>query len=147
MSKFRGHFWWEPPDERDWGATCVVQEFLADNPNAHPLFQPASTPFGGLSVWHPDWMHTKCLGTDASLLGSVLMFLIQEVMPETAEGNLATIWQSVQLFYRAHKTRNRLGRLTINMVKHEPFPRLAAKGHRNSQLDPSRGRFFESLGW
>ena len=63
-----------------WVSTWQV--FLAEHPRPHPLFDPAVIPAGGLSVWQPDWMHTKLLGTDATLLGSCILYLIKEVMPE-----------------------------------------------------------------
>ena len=116
-----------------------VQEFLQENPDAHQLFRPDVTPFSGLSVWLPDWMHTKCLGTDANLVGSALWYLIKEVMPEDAEANLATIWASVQSFYKAQKTKNRVSRLTLNMVKPEKaiFPKLSAKALETRDLIPA----------
>ena len=93
----------------------------------HPLFQPEAIPGGGLSVWQPDWMHVKLLGTDSTLLGSCLLFLCCEVLPNGQEANLEFIWESVQLYYKEHRTRNRLGRLTLNMIRHQPFPKLVAK--------------------
>ena len=64
-------------------------------------------------------------------------------MPETAEANLANIWMSIQAFYREHKTRNRLGRLTFKMVKHKPFPRLAAKAIETRDLIPAVESFLK----
>ena len=82
-------------------------------------------------------MHTKLLGTDSILLGSCLMFLIKEVMPEEAEANLNAIWRQVRVFYKEHRTKNKISRLTINMVKHTPFPRLAAKAVETRDLLPA----------
>ena len=110
----------------------------------HTLFDPELVPFSGLSVWQPDWMHTKLLGTDSTLLGSCILFLIQKVMPGTPEENLATLWESVQTFYRTHKTRNRISRLTMKMVKHEPFPRLAAKAMETRDLTPAVEEFLRA---
>ena len=82
-------------------------------------------------------MHTKCLGTDSSLLGSCLLYLVKEVMPGAIEDNLSMVWSSIKGFYRANKTSCRLGNLTLKMLKNEPFPRLAAKAMEIKCLLPA----------
>ena len=82
-------------------------------------------------------MHTKSQGTDADLLGSVLAYWAKEVLPESPEDNIAFIWSRVQMFYQANRTKCRLSRLTYNMVKHAPFPRLSAKAVETRDLLPA----------
>ena len=124
-------------------AHLVLEAFLVANPDAHALFRPDVVPSGGLSVWHPDWMHTKCLGTDATLLGSALLYLVKEAMvDETPEAHLQRVWMNIRLFYRAHKTKNRLGRLTLKMLTQEPFPRLKAKAIETRDLIPAVEHVF-----
>ena len=118
-------------------ADLYLEAFLAANPETHSIFQPTLIPGGGLSLFQPDWMHCKHLGTDSTLLGSVLAFLCKEVLPDSAEANMAIVWEHVQTFYKNNRTKNRLGRLTYNMVKHEPFPRLSAKAVETRDLLPA----------
>ena len=95
-------------------------------------------------LFKPDWMHTKCLGTDAYLLGSRILCLVKEVLPDTAEQNLGIIWESVQRNYKAHATPCRLGRLTMTMVKSDPFPRLSAKAVETRHLIPAIEHFVRA---
>ena len=74
------------------------------------------------------------------LPGSALLFLIKEVTLRKAEANLATIWKSVQTLYRTHKTKNRVGRLTLKMLEHQPFPWLSAKTVETRDLLPALGK-------
>ena len=114
---------------------------MNDRPDCHPLFNPQLTPGGGLSLFLPDWMHTKSLGTDADLLGSVLSYWAKEVLPGNPEDNISYIWERVQMFYRENQSRCRLSRLTYNMVKHVPFPRLSAKAVETRDLLPGVEQF------
>ena len=88
---------------------------------------PDQVPGGGLSLFKPDYMHTKLLGVDANVLGSLIAFLVKEVMPASIEDNVALLWSQIQEYYKEHQPPCRLGRLTYKMVRHDPFPRLAAK--------------------
>ena len=127
---------------KDFSANLPCQEHLQEHPGTHPLFDPNIIPGGGLSARQPDWMHTKLLGTDATLLGSCIVFMVKEIMPGGIEQNLTTIWSSVRAFYKENKTKNRMGRLTYKMVKHEPFPRLAAKALETRDLVPAMENFM-----
>ena len=82
-------------------------------------------------------MHTKCLGTDSNLLGSCLLYMVKHIMPGSAEDNLAMLWSSIREHYRTNKTSCRLSNLTLKMLKHEPFPRLAAKAMEIKCLLPA----------
>ena len=104
-----------------------LQVFLQEKDDVHPLLNLAETPCGGLSLYHPDWMHTKCLGTDAYLLGTCLACMAKKVLPGKAEDNVSYMWAIIREQYRLHKVGCRMSQLTLNMFKHEPFPRLSAK--------------------
>ena len=112
------------------------EAFLQEHPDAHPVLQPTVIPGGGLSLFVPDWMHTKSLGVDANLLGSCIAYLARVALPGTQEENIALIWYGIQREYRSQKTAGRLGRLTFNMVKNPPFPRLSAKANEIMCLLP-----------
>ena len=45
----------------------------------HPCLDPAMTPGGRISLWRPDWMHIKHLGTDQYLLGSIISWIIHRM--------------------------------------------------------------------
>ena len=127
------------------GRLALVEAYVEQNPGCHPLFRPDSTPCGGLSLWLPDWMHTKSLGSDAELLGSALSYFVKDVLPGSAEENMSVVWARVENFYKEKRTKCRLSRLTYNMVKHEPFPRLSAKAVETRDLLPAVLSLFE--GW
>ena len=95
------------------------------------------TPAGGLSLFQPDWMHTKCLGTDSYLLGSCLAYLVKEVWPGTVEENVSIAWDHIKEHYKTNKVGCRLSNLTWNMLKHDPFPKLAAKAIETKCLVPA----------
>ena len=104
-----------------------LQELLMQTPDAHVLFNPTCVACGGLSLFVPDYMHTKCLGTDSNLLGSAIAYLAKEFLPGTVEENMAIIWEGVKREHRSQRSPCRLSHLTFKMVKHDPFPRLSAK--------------------
>ena len=122
------------------GLSCLA--YAGDG--AHPPFKPDQTPLGGLSLFQPDWMHTKSLVTDAYLLGSILLHTAKEVLPETPEVNIGVIWAFVQTFYTTNKIACRLSRLTLSMVDHQPFPNLQPRpGNQTSA--PCCGIIFDRL--
>ena len=94
---------------------------------------------GGLSLFQPDWMHCKCLGTDSNLAGSALAFLCTEVLRGPPEHNMALIWEKIQEYYSQHKTKCRLSNLTWSMVDHQPFYKLSAKAIETRDLLPAIG--------
>ena len=124
--------------------TTPCEAFVEQNPRCHPLFNPEATPGGGLSLWLPDWMHTKSLGCDADLLGTAIAYMIKEVLPGKAEDNISLVWEGVQSFYRERGTKCRLSRLTYNMVKNDPFPRLSAKAIETRDLLPAVRSLYEA---
>ena len=98
-----------------------IKAFLEEHPHAHPVLQPRVIPGGGLTLFVPDWMHTKSLGVDANLLGSCIAYLAKVSLPGSVDANIALLWDGIQEQYRSQKVGGRLGRLTINMVKKWPF--------------------------
>ena len=54
------------------------------------------------------------------------------------------VWESVQNFYRVNATPCRLSRLTLSMVQHEPFPRLACKAMEMRHLLPAVEHFLQA---
>ena len=64
---------------------------------AHPGL-PAIFDIPGLTIDAvcPDWMHTKHLGADQYLFGSVLMMMCHQMIPRSPEANLAMIWAELK---------------------------------------------------
>ena len=118
------------------GPVGLPKVFLQQRPRAHPVFQPTEIPGGGLSLFVPDWMHTKSLGVDANLLGGCIAYLARVFLPGSTNENMALIWSGIRREYRSQKVAGRLGRLTFKMVQNEPFPRLSAKAHEIRCLLP-----------
>ena len=81
-------------------------------------------------------MHTKCLGTDANLVGGILGYMASEVIPGDPEQNISLLWAEIQNLYSQKGTKCRLSQLTWNMVFHEPFFRLSAKAVETRDLLP-----------
>ncbi|CAE7471903.1 unnamed protein product [Symbiodinium sp. CCMP2592] len=77
-----------------------------------------------------DYMHCKFLGTDAVQFGSVMSFLVFEVMNEgSPEDNLAACWRFIREYYRMHQTAVRfrsMSRLTM-FVRKTGGPKLRGK--------------------
>ena len=121
-----------------------LQAFLNENDGVHPLFNPAMVPLGGISLFRPDWMHVKSLGTDAHLLGSILWYMVSVVLPGNQEQNIGLVWESVHTFYSENATPCRLSRLTLSMVKNDPFPRLHAKAMETRHLLPAVEYFLRA---
>ena len=82
--KAGGLGWTDPNQDAGWIDTCLSDDRFLELQQekrgaVHPLFHPLSTPGGALSLWVPDWMHSKHLGTDQSLLGSTLKYLVDRI--------------------------------------------------------------------
>ena len=92
---------------------------------------------GGLSLFQPDWMHCKSLGTDSNLAGSVIAFMCKVVLKGPPEHNVAFLWEQIQQYYSQHQTTCRLSQLTWNMVQHKPFYKLSAKAVETRDLLPA----------
>jgi hypothetical protein len=65
-----------------------------------------------------DWMHTKYLGTDLYLAGSVLFVMVHHLLPGTLDENLAAVWDQIQIKYGEHKVKSQV---RIRVLKHTMF--------------------------
>ena len=108
------------------------------------MFDPDEVPLSGISLFKPDWMHTKSLGTDAYLLGSCLLFLVSKVLPGTELQNIGLLWESIQTLYGEHNTPCRMSRRALGMIKSDPFPRLSAKAMEIRHLLPAVEHFLKA---
>ena len=83
-----------------WRRTCWSKEgWAAEHADCHPFFKMGHN---GIDMVFPDLMHTKHLGTDQVLLGSVLSWLAKTFLRGTVKENLEYIlewikeWQKEQ---------------------------------------------------
>ena len=86
--------------DAEWVAnvyTNAMYEYLF--PDRHPIFN--CQPGVGILVLSPDYMHDKHLGFDTYFLASVLVVLVYEIMPESAEDNLVTLWGTIEAYYKS----------------------------------------------
>ena len=79
------------------GSVWVASEWAEANPNCHVFFKMAGS---GLDLVFPDLMHTKHLGTDQVLLGSVLSWLIKHYLGGTVAENLEVVWDFIQSWFK-----------------------------------------------
>ncbi|CAK9036021.1 unnamed protein product [Durusdinium trenchii] len=73
-----------------------------------------------------DFMHSKYLGSDQLMYGSVLTLLVFHMLPETPEANLARIWQEIRAWYNRNPVPVRfryLNKLSV-FVRQSGFPKL-----------------------
>ena len=70
--------WTDCRPSAEWRKTCWgAEDWAAQHPYRHPLFKMAGA---GLDLIFPDLMHTKHLGTDQVLLGSVLTWMLKHYL-------------------------------------------------------------------
>ena len=89
--------------------------FALQHPGRHKLMR--HVPGVGISVFIPDILHVKHLGTDAYDLGGLLALLVKYVMPGTQKDNLATLWIAIEIAYKSQQTSNRFGAITLGMIQ------------------------------
>ena len=102
-----------------------------------PLFRALCSP----ACITPDYMHSKHLGVDLRLLGSVLWIILFEFHdPRPLEDKLHGLLQEMQEFWRERRFTNGLQNLTIGMICdpndkacRNKFPRLKAKAAEASR--------------
>ena len=71
--------WTDCRPSAEWRKTIwEAEDWAAQHPYRHPLFKMAGA---GLDLIFPDLMHTKHLGTDQVLLGSVLTWMLKHYLP------------------------------------------------------------------
>ena len=76
-----------------------------------------------------DWMHSKYLGVDQYVYGSILALLTVQIMPNDPQANLNRIWSDIVSYYRTHNTKVRyryLNKLTMYLRK-SGTPKLRGK--------------------
>lgn len=87
-----------------------------------------------------DYMHSKYLGLDQYLFGSVLFLLTHAVMGgPTPQNNLDTAWNFIKAFYKEHKTPCQyqyLNKLSM-FVRRSGFPKLRGKAAEIRHLGPA----------
>lgn len=120
--------WTDFRDIAPWRATCwSANEWRSwEGRSRCPLL---SLP--GTSCWSIcyDWMHSKYLGMDMYLFGSVLAILVQMILPDSEQENLQAVWQFLKEHFRVNRTKSPfryLNRLTM-FIRRGKFPKLRGK--------------------
>ena len=121
-----------------WTNTSFAEQF----PDRHMLFK---LPGVGICNWCPDWLHTKALGTDAWLFGSVLEMMCSHMLPGNFEQNLETLRTEILELFEELKTRNRLPTLAKGMFHRgaSKFPCLKGRGSCIKDFGPVLIRLFD----
>ena len=87
----------------------------------------------GFSPWliAMDWMHSKYLGHDMFVYGSILRLLVRFVLPHPDPlMNLKQVWQDIQWYYKTYNVPCRyryLNRLSMFEKPHPKYPKLRGK--------------------
>ena len=104
--------------------------FAAAFPNRHCIFK-----LPGVSILNycPDWLHTKALGTDAWLYGSILFSVCLHVLPGNFKENLETLRRGLPEAYDSLKVKERLPKLSQGMF-HRDKGRFACLKGRGSVI-------------
>ena len=77
-----------------WRETSWTKDsWDAEHPDCHPFFRMCDN---GIDMVYPDLMHSKHLGTDQVLLGSILSWLSKSFLPDTAKNNLEYVWDWIK---------------------------------------------------
>ena len=77
-----------------WRETSWTKDsWAAEHPDCHPFFRMCDN---GIDMVYPDLMHSKHLGTDQVLLGSILSWLSKSFLPDTAKNNLEYVWDWIK---------------------------------------------------
>jgi len=119
--------WWDFGARAKWRAFCYTPaSWAAAGWNKCKLFD-----IPGVSVLslYPDWMHTKHLGCDKVMLGSVLWLLVKWLIPGSCdEERLNILWNLVLRIYQVRNTENRFGTLRLSMfTSGKAGPKLKGK--------------------
>ena len=86
-----------------------------------------------------DYMHSKYLGCDQYIFGSVLYMLCFVIMPLTPLENLKQCWAFIKRFYKNHGVKNKLFNLTkLSMfVRKKDYPKLRGKAAQIKAVGPA----------
>ncbi len=84
-------------------------------------------------------MHTKYLGTDSYFLGSLLLYLVEHKMPESAAQNMQRLWREIRAAYAELGIRKWFSCITLRMVKpaQGQLPHLKGKAAEIKSLIPA----------
>ena len=118
---------------RQWSSELwAVDEWKLAHPARHLLFL-----ISGCSILnvYVDWMHTKHMGVDPCLYGSVLWLLVYRVLPGSPDDNLAEVWARIKGYYKEHDLHGHYCNLHIGMFTKRATP--------NSNYPKLRGRACE----
>ena len=121
--------------DASWKGTLVTAaDGIAQRVTTHKVMN-----IKGASRFHApgDLQHTGHLGTDQYFLGSVLDELIEDgpFRDGSRETRKNRVWGLILAEYRRQGTSNRLGNLTLGMVKRgDDFPCLSAKASETAHL-------------
>ena len=88
---------------------------------------------------HYDMMHSKYLGSDSYLAGSILEFLVSHKLRGSQEANLQEVWCGIVAQCVAQSSPSRFGSMTLTMfqAKKSPFPCLKGKASDVKHLMPA----------
>ena len=121
-------------------------QFRAKFPGANMIF--SSQPGMGALTLAPDYMHSKHLGFDQYMLGSVLVFLCYYIMPGCPEANLQALWATIDAWYHTEEGKkhasNAYTNITLNMFcsANDPLnsaPLLKGRAAEICALTPALG--------
>ena len=125
------HFWTE------WWRSCwEPAEWFASHPECIPLWGEA--PGVDILTLSMDIMHMKWLGTDSYYLGSLLVYLVDMKLPGSAQENITTLWQEIDVIYKQIQVPTRFSCITLGMIRagKSPFPCLKGKASEVKWLIP-----------
>lgn len=94
-----------------------------------------------------DYMHVKYLGTDMYQYGSVFAILVNFVLGNSPEQNLAECWTFLKAFFKEHRTPSPyryLNRISMFMRTKGRFPKLRGKAAEVKHLGPAITALWES---
>ena len=107
----------------------------------------------GVDAVTPDWMHTKHLGVDQYLFGSVLMMMVSEVDGNrmmgrrSQEDNVAELWEELKELHRSMSLNDGYSELRLSMFSPssaEQFPCLKGKAAEALALGRPLLKAFEN---
>ena len=117
-----------------WRQCWSAEQWLQAHPNCLALWRvPGITLPMSL---HYDVMHSKYLGSDSYLQGSILEYLVSHKLPGSPGANLQVVWTGIVEGYDALQSPSRYGSLSLTMFQSQgaPFPCLKGKASEVKHL-------------
>ena len=116
------------PTEAKWLHHCwQPDEWGPAHPNKPALFEVSGVDIDTVSL---DVMHTKHLGTDQYSFASILHMLVHDVLGDSPDRNMQTIWGMIEQRYKKFGITNRYGEIRRSMYEASDalhFPRLKGR--------------------